>query len=86
MAQFAAPHKDQRPVLRHLGRAIATGEALRVRGPNSAGKTTLLRMLVGLLRARVQHLPPPERPRQRLDHGVVGTRARRTLGFVRPHY
>ena len=27
--------------------------------------------------ARVEHLPPPERPRQRLDHRVVDPRPRR---------
>ena len=36
--------------------------------------------------ARVQHLPPPERPRQRLDHRVVDPRPRRPLRAVRRHH
>ena len=31
------------------------------------------------MHARVQHLPPPERPRQRLDHGVVDPRPKRSF-------
>jgi hypothetical protein len=34
----------------------------------------------------VQHLPPPERPRQRLDHGIVDLRAWRPFGAVRRHH
>ena len=34
----------------------------------------------------VQHLPPPERPRQRLDHGVVDPRPRSPLRSVRRHH
>ena len=38
-----------RPVLRDLGFAVASGEALAVLGPNGAGKSTLLRTIAGLI-------------------------------------
>ena len=38
------------------------------------------------MHAVVQHLPPPERPRQRLDHCVVDPRPRRPLRPVGRHH
>src|SRR5687767_13964205 len=35
------------------------------------------------IHAVIEHPPPPERPRQRLDHGVVYPRSRRPIGAVR---
>lgn len=41
---------DGRPILRNLSFSLHKGECLAVVGPNGVGKTTLLRVLCGLLR------------------------------------
>ncbi len=46
---FVPPGSD-RPVLRSLSFALATGEALGIVGPSGAGKSTLARLIVGLWR------------------------------------
>ncbi|KLJ01628.1 heme ABC exporter ATP-binding protein CcmA [Luteimonas sp. FCS-9] len=43
--------RDERPVFGPLDFAVQAGEALLVRGGNGVGKTTLLRVLAGLLEA-----------------------------------
>lgn len=42
--------RGERHVLRGVAFALAAGELLQVSGPNGTGKTTLLRVLTGLLR------------------------------------
>ena len=49
---FVPPGSD-RPVLRNLNFALATGEALGIVGPSGAGKSTLARLIVGLWRPTV---------------------------------
>src|SRR5437868_6589373 len=41
--------RQGRTLFRSLGFAVAAGERLRIAGPNGSGKTSLLRMLCGLL-------------------------------------
>jgi heme exporter protein A len=43
--------RGERHVLRGVSCSISAGEALHVYGPNGCGKTTLLRVICGLLRA-----------------------------------
>jgi hypothetical protein len=43
-------------------------------------------VLNGRVHAAIQHLPPPERPRQSLDHRVVDSRPRRPRRAVRRHH
>lgn len=45
-------HRPGEPVLRDCNVQVAAGEALAIRGPSGGGKTTLLRLLLGQLRAQ----------------------------------
>src|SRR5262245_57780499 len=42
--------RGERHILRDVSFTVTTGECLRISGPNGVGKTTLLRVLCGLLR------------------------------------
>jgi len=48
-AEGLACVRGGRPVLRDVGFRVGRGEALVVEGPNGSGKTSLLRLLAGLL-------------------------------------
>jgi energy-coupling factor transporter ATP-binding protein EcfA2 len=48
-ASGAAAGFDGRPVLEHVDIAVRGGEVVALMGPNGGGKTTLLRLLAGLL-------------------------------------
>ncbi|HPQ97709.1 MAG TPA: ATP-binding cassette domain-containing protein, partial [Thiolinea sp.] len=64
------------PVLQNVSLQVATGEFLGLVGPNAGGKSTLLKLVLGLLR--------PQRGRVQ----VLGRRpaqARRRIGYV-PQY
>ena len=50
-ARGLAFSRNDEPVFGPLGFAVDAGEALLVQGGNGVGKTTLLRVLAGLLRA-----------------------------------
>lgn len=62
-----------RPVLEDVSLTIAQGEFLGVVGPNGGGKTTLLKIMLGLLR--------PARGKVRIFGQSPGT-ARRRVGYV----
>ncbi len=63
------------PVLRGVDLRLGPGEALAVVGPNAAGKTTLLRILAGLVR--------PSRGSVRvLGHPPRAVESRRAIGFL----
>ena len=60
------------PALRGVSLAIEEGEILTVVGANGAGKTTMLRTISGLLRARAGEILLDDRRIDRLpSHGVV---------------
>jgi len=67
---------DGTPVLRAASLRVDAGEFVSVIGPNGGGKTTLVRLLLGLLR--------PGRGRVRV-FGQVPERARSLVGYV-PQY
>ena len=48
-AQDLECERGGKVLFRHLGFSLAPGETLRVAGPNGSGKTSLLRILCGLL-------------------------------------
>jgi heme exporter protein A len=53
-----ACRRGERVLFRGLGFGLASGEALHIAGPNGIGKTSLLKMVAGLLRpfaGRVEH-------------------------------
>ena len=64
------------PVLEHVGLQVIEGEFLGIVGPNAGGKSTLLKLILGLLQAQSGRIE------------VLGTRpanARRRLGYL-PQY
>lgn len=50
VAETIACRRGDRVLLREVGFALAAGEALHLSGPNGIGKSSLLRILAGLLR------------------------------------
>lgn len=63
---LSSGYTEKRPVLHDISFSLYHGERLAVIGPNGCGKTTLLRVLAGILRYRgtVQIRPAdPENPR-----------------------
>jgi len=66
------------PILRQIDLTVERGTTLGLVGPNGGGKTTLIRLLLGLLRPgagsiRIGGLPPPEAGR----HFVPETKGER---------
>lgn len=59
--------RDERLIFSGLDLSIQSGEALHVRGPNGCGKTTLLRILCGLIEASEGRLYIQGRPLGRND-------------------
>ncbi len=69
-------HLGGRPVLEQVSLRIEAGDYLAILGPNGGGKTTLLRLLLGLLQ--------PDRGRVRVL-GVAPRQARGRVGYVPQH-
>jgi len=82
--EFAYPHGP--PVLRDVDLEVQEGEFLAIAGPNGGGKTTLLRLALGLehpSRGRVELFgEPAERFRDRPRLGYLAQRAQ--LGIQAP--
>ena len=67
---------------RGLDVTLATGEVLALLGPNGGGKTTLLKTLLGLLKAQAGEVRLGERP---LGTYSIRERARRRLRATGAH-
>ena len=59
--------RSERLIFSDLNLCVQAGEALHVRGPNGCGKTTLLRILCGLIEASEGHLYLKGQPLGRND-------------------
>lgn len=63
---------DQTPVLRDVTLAVPKGDLACIVGPNGGGKTTLLRLMLGLLKPRCGEIRlfdlPPREARKRLGY------------------
>ena len=68
------------PVLRDVNLAVSAGEFVAIAGPNGGGKTTLLRLALGLERPTAGHVrlfgEPAHRFRERARLGYLAQRAR----------
>lgn len=65
-AEGLTAERGGRPVFRNLSFSVETGGLLAVTGPNGVGKSTLLRMIAGLLRPTEGSIavePEPDGPR-----------------------
>lgn len=64
----------RRQVLAYVNLSVCRGDVLLIEGPNGGGKTTLLRLLLGLLRptsGSVTYLSPEGNPVKRLSMGYL---------------
>jgi zinc transport system ATP-binding protein len=82
---YGGPDGSSRAVLQNITLAVRTGERLGILGPNGGGKSTLLKLTLGLLRphagsVRVFGVPPEEARRRRLI-GYVPQRIEAELAF-----
>jgi zinc transport system ATP-binding protein len=83
---YADPEgREPRSALENVSLAVAHGECLGILGPNGGGKSTLLKLTLGVLgghtgEIRVLGLPPAEACRRRLI-GYVPQRVEAELGF-----
>src|SRR5580700_7944593 len=59
--------RGERHLLRGVGFELSAGELLHVRGDNGTGKTTLLRIVAGLLRPEIGHVYWDELPLSEAD-------------------
>jgi heme exporter protein A len=73
-----ACHRGGRDVFAGLSFAVASGEVLTVTGRNGAGKSSLLRTIVGLVRLASALSRPPGRPQTVAD----GRRKSSILGRI----
>ena len=69
---FVAPPRTAKPVLKGIALSLAPGEALAVLGPSAAGKSTLVRALVGVW--------PPVSGEIRFDGAALADYDRAVLG------
>ena len=67
---------DDQPVLRNVSLQVAAGEQVSMVGPNGGGKTTLIKLILGLL--------APDRGRVRI-FGRAPTVGRRDVGYAPQH-
>ena len=74
-------HRPGEPVLRDCSLRVAAGEALAIRGASGGGKTTLLRLLLGQLRAQEGRILVDGRPFETLDLTVW----RERIGWMNQH-
>ena len=79
-------YQPGQPVLRDVGLEVAAGEFVAIAGPNGGGKTTLLRLILGLERPAVGRAllfgEPADRFRDRARLGYLPQRAQ--LGVQAP--
>ncbi len=64
---------DDRPLIRELDLAVASGERVAIIGPSGVGKSTLLRLMVGLIRPTAGRIMVDDVPLDRL--GIRAYRA-----------
>lgn len=60
-------HREGEPVLSHCSLHVAAGETVAIQGPSGGGKTTVLRLLLGQLRAESGHVVIGGHPIDTLD-------------------
>lgn len=71
---ITAGYDPRRPVLRDINLEIGRGAFVTITGPNGGGKTTLMRVMLGLLRplsGHVTYYAPDDRPTPRLRIGYL---------------